>query len=154
MRKRWASFKQVFKRGPRKGDDEEKRALVIEAAQCVVDDYVEVSFHESDNPEMSDSLGDLHRAHDFVVGLVRGRGRKGSDAGSGSTNLPEYTEEKLPDYTSNPDNDVHVYNGFRYAPSIAGSGSINTAITPDSSIVLTPRCSRETLRTGTDFSLE
>ncbi|KAH0415188.1 hypothetical protein KCU90_g14927, partial [Aureobasidium melanogenum] len=144
LRKKWASFKQVFKRSPRNGDYEEKRALVIEAAGAVVDEYAEECSHHVDDLEMGHAFGDLRNAREFVVNLV-GRARKSSNAGSGTTTLPEYTEEKLPDYTSTPDD---------YAPSIASANSMNTGITPDSSIIITPRCSRETLRTGTDFSAE
>ncbi|KAG9995819.1 hypothetical protein KCU78_g17753, partial [Aureobasidium melanogenum] len=144
LRKKWASFKQVFKRSPRNGDYEEKRALVIEAAGAVIDEYSEGCSHQVDDVEMGHAFGDLRNAREFVVNLV-GRARKSSNAGSGTTTLPEYTEEKLPDYTSTPDD---------YAPSIASANSMNTGITPDSSIIMTPRCSRETLRTGTDFSAD
>ncbi|KAI4717635.1 hypothetical protein E4T48_06167 [Aureobasidium sp. EXF-10727] len=146
LRKKWVSFKQVFKRSPRNGEYEEKRALVIEAAGIAVDDYAEGCSRQIDDLEMGHAFGDLRNAREFVASLVHlGRARKSSNAGSGTTTLPEYTEEKLPDYTSTPDD---------YAPSIVSMGSRNTGITPDSSIVMTPRCSRETLRTGTDFSAE
>ncbi|KAI5240147.1 hypothetical protein E4T43_06289 [Aureobasidium subglaciale] len=146
LNKKWISFKQVFKRSPRNGDYEEKRALVIKAAGNVVDDYAEGCSHQTNDLEMGHAFGDLRNAREFVASLVHiGRARKASNAGSGHTTLPEYTSEKLPDYTSTPDSG-------EYAPSIASSNSANTGITPDSSIVMSPRCSRETLRTGTDFS--
>ncbi|THX15151.1 hypothetical protein D6D13_02436 [Aureobasidium pullulans] len=145
LRKKWVSFKQVFKRSPRNGDYEEKRALVIEAAGGVIDDYAEEAYNNSNDPEMGNALGGLRSAHDFVAGLVRVR--KNSNAGSGTTTLPEYSSEKLPDYTSTPED-------CSYAPSVASRESMNTRMTPDSSIIMTPRCSRETLRTGTDFSNE
>ncbi|KAG2163459.1 hypothetical protein JADG_003198 [Aureobasidium aubasidani] len=145
LRKKWVSFKQVFKRSPRNGDYEEKRALVIEAAGGVIDDYAEEAYNNSNDPEMGNALGGLRSAHDFVAGLVRVR--KNSNAGSGTTTLPEYSSEKLPDYTSTP-------GDCSYAPSVASRESMNTRMTPDSSIIMTPRCSRETLRTGTDFSNE
>jgi hypothetical protein len=137
LRKKWVSFKQVFKKETRNGDYDEKRALVIEAA-----DYAETCFHQSGDAEMGQAISGLCNAQQFVAGLVHHhRLRKSSTAGSGTTTLPDYTEEKLPDYTSSP-------GSGRYTPSL---GSMNTAITPDSSIILTPRCSRETLRTGIDF---
>jgi hypothetical protein len=146
MRKKWVGFKQVFKRSPRNGDYDEKRALVIEAAGQVVDDYAEGSSCRVDDVEMGHAFGDLRNAREFVASLVHmGRARKTSNAGSGHTTLPEYTEEKLPDYTSTPS---------ERAPSIVSFNSSNFGITPESSMVMSPRCSRETLRTGTDFSIE
>lgn len=147
LRKKWVSFKQVFKRSSRTNDYEEKRALVVEAAGGDISDYSECSYNPANDPEMGQVIGDLARAHDFVAGIVQTRARKASAA-----TLPSYSSEKLPDYTSTPDSNEGVANGFNYAPSSAGSGSVNTGITPDSSVVLSPRCSRETLRTGTDFS--
>jgi hypothetical protein len=146
IRKKWVGFKQVFKRSPRNGDYDEKCVLVIEAAGQVVDDYAEGSSCRVDDVEMGHAFGDLRNAREFVASLVHmGRARKASNAGSGHTTLPEYTEEKLPDYTSTPS---------ERAPSIVSFNSSNFGITPESSMVMSPRCSRETLRTGTDFSIE
>ena len=146
FRKKWVNFKQVFQRSPRNGDDDEKRVLVIEAAGQVVDDYAEGCSRQIEDLEMGHAFGDLRNAREFVASLVHGgRGRKSSSAESGHTTLPEYTEEKLPDYTSTPSD---------HAPSIVSFNSRNFGITPESSIVLSPRCSRETLRTGTDFSTD
>ncbi|KAI4850668.1 hypothetical protein E4T44_02611 [Aureobasidium sp. EXF-8845] len=146
IRKKWVNFKQVFKRSPGNGGCEEKRALVIEAAGQVVEEYAQGCSRQIDDLEMGHAFGDLRNAREFVASLVHmGRARKTSNAGSGHTTLPEYTEEKLPDYTSTPSD---------RAPSIVSFNSSNFGITPESSMVMSPRCSRETLRTGTDFDIE
>ncbi|KAL1305487.1 hypothetical protein AAFC00_002362 [Neodothiora populina] len=144
IRKRWVAFRALFRLPCRQLDCGEKQALVLEAASFATGDHVDTS--------------DIEQAWQAVISEGRlssnseinrsSQHAKYEDSRSRSDSLPSYGSEKLPDYSSQPDDDVFIVDGYRvYTPSLAGS-SANTAITPDSSVPdLSPRCSRETLRT-------
>lgn len=155
IRKKWVAFKGVFTRFPcRKSACEEKDALIIEAAifptgEPVSHGDIEQAWNTllSRHPDQIDT--EVQRAQGgYLASLAESFNSKHGIARSRSSSLPSYESEKLPDYSSQPDRDFVVVEGYRvYSPSLTGT-SVNTAITPDSSVPdLSPRCSAETLRT-------
>ncbi|KAK8217378.1 hypothetical protein M8818_001631 [Zalaria obscura] len=173
FRRKWRGLRGIFKRNCRNGDYEEKRALILEAAGMpVVDEEAGPSRIPGEVAEIEREISGLRQAHEVVASLVR-NGRLSSEGNSGevtpraapyvvpymleqearsrSSSLPSYNADPSPDYTSQPGSMISasVAGRFRYhqAPSLTSSRT--TIFTPDSSIPdLSPRCSRETLRTG------
>lgn len=149
MRRRWQRVKDVFSRSRLNDEDEEKRALVLEAALPAESDGC--AGPSSSSPDMVQGRPSLSYAQDIAVMIMRGatRPRQSSDARSRSSTLPSYMSEQLPEYSYKQEYDAeHVVDGFRSAsPSII---SVTTTVqTPDTSLpTLSPRCSQETLRTG------
>lgn len=142
FRRKWVAFKGVFRIPCGTLNLEEKQALVMDAAAIAVSEDM--------------TVGDIEQAWEtafspeYLEALARNpemaRACKTDDSRSRSDSLPPYGSDKLPDYTSQPDRPS--------SPCPTGC-SATSAITPDSSIPdLSPRNSRETLRTymstGTD----
>lgn len=147
LRKNWVAFKRVVRLPCRNSGCEEKAALVIEAAAHGVNGNA--SFGDIEQVWNSVSPAEQDYLTSLAESSRRQRTRdKDGDTRSRSSSLPSYESEKLPDYTTRPDHGMVMVDGYRiYAPSIAAT-SINTAVTPDSSMLnLSPRCSGETLRT-------
>lgn len=154
IRRKWVAFKGVFSFIPyRKCDDEEKRALILEAAALATGESVtitdlEQAWDEAFDGGMRPSMREVQRVEtNYLVSLAESSQAselyKQMDNRSRSSSLPSYESEKLPSYTG-----ARATDAFRaYSPSVTGSLA-NTIVTPDSSIPdISPRCSGETLRT-------
>ena len=154
VRQRWEAVRSLFRRPGRKGNDEEKRALILAAAE------EEGLMNEKNDTQ--DELVAFQHAHGIVSRMVRsGRqfwldpiitpssSKVVTDTRSRASSLPSYHSEALPDYTSSPGSSHEVSNRFR--PESPISSRASTADTPDSSIPdLSPRNSSETLRSDFD----
>ena len=154
VRQRWEALKSLFARPARNGNYEEKRGLILAAAE------EEGLMNEKDDSQ--DELVAFQHAHGIVSRMVQsGRhfwfdpivtpssSKIVSDSRSRASSLPSYHSEVLPDYTSSPGSSHGVSNGFR--PESPVSSRASTADTPDSSIPdLSPRNSSETLRSEFD----
>ncbi|PSK37258.1 hypothetical protein B9Z65_2000 [Elsinoe australis] len=167
-KRRWSNLKKActccFGSYDCEPEDEEKRALVSNAAEEGLDDDLETSMAQLDG---------LQYAHEIVADMIRSRRRQdhGSAAvvhsgdvafhyathetRSRASSLPSYNSDVLPDYSSQPDmaeveRHVRVINSFRRSGSPASSTG-SSRCTPDSSIPdISTRPSQETLRTDPD----
>ena len=160
VRKRWARFKGFFRFPCRKGACEEKHSLILEAAAPALVEQGRLGDVEQAwdavwraNPDqLMAGLEQFASNYRAVLGEASNSNHrssaKNSDARSSSSSLPSYDSEKLPEYTSQPGDQGQVVQGYRmYARSLTDCSS-SSGITPDSSIPdLSPRCSRDTLRT-------
>ena len=158
MRKRWVTVKGLFRLPCRKDGDEEKQALILEAAAPASDAVgrrrdLEQAWDAALAGDPDHLIVEIERAGREYLASAAERPNpvlteKHADDRSMSSSLPSYESEKLPAYSSQPASDASLDHGYRlYAPSLAGS-SMNTITTPESSIPdLSPRCSGETLRT-------
>lgn len=157
MRRRWEAVKSLFHRPGRNGTYEEKRELILAAAE------EEGLLSEKDDGQ--DELAAFQHAHGIVSRMVQsGRqfwfdpatisssSKVVADTRSRASSLPSYHSEELPGYTSDPGSTHQVSNGFR--PQSPTSSRASTADTPDSSIPdLSSRNSSETLRSDFDKAL-